>query len=99
MSAEERVFLDARANIRLTEKEKASLIEQARIAGLTLSTLGRRRLLGHVVVSHEVILERNELRRLGGLLKRVHVESGGAYSKQTAEALSLITSLLKALDE
>jgi hypothetical protein len=99
MSAEEeRVFLEERVNIRLTKKEKACLVEETCLAGLTLSTLGRRRLLGRVVVSHEVILARHELRRMGGLLKRVHVESDGAYSKQTAEALSLITSLLKALD-
>jgi hypothetical protein len=29
-----------------------------------------------------------ELRRLGGLLKKVHVDSGGAYSRETAAALA-----------
>ena len=98
MSAvEPRDFLEEVINIRVTKEEKASLIEEAGVAGLTLSALGRRRLLGRVVVSSEVVAERNELRRLGGLLKLVHTQSGGAYSKQTAEALSLIASRLKAL--
>ena len=97
MSAGERDFLAERVNIRLTKEEKASLVEEASVAGLTLSTLGRRRLLGRVVVSSEVVAERNELRRLGGLLKQVHTQSGGAYSKQTAEMLGQIHALLRAL--
>jgi hypothetical protein len=48
-------------------------------------------------VSRESMVERNELRRLGGLLKKIHTESNGIYSKQTAELLSLIASQLKAL--
>jgi hypothetical protein len=31
-----------------------------------------------------------ELRRLGGLLKKVHLDSGGAYSRETASALTAL---------
>jgi hypothetical protein len=92
-----RVFLEAVINVRMTREEKASLEEQARIAGMTLSALGRRRFLGHKVVARETVLERNELRRLGGLLKLVHKESDGAYSEKTREVLGLIEARLKAL--
>lgn len=98
MSAvEPRDFLEEVINIRMTKEEKASLVEEAQLAGLTLSTLGRRRLLGRVVVAYEAMVERNELRRLGGLLKLLHRESGGVYSKKTAEILGQIQTRLKAL--
>ena len=92
-----RPFLEAVINIRLTEEEKAFLTEEARIAGLTPSALGRRRLLGHKVVAYEEMVERNELRRLGGLLKLVHRESNGAYSKQTEELLGQLQERLRVL--
>jgi hypothetical protein len=84
-------------NIRCTPEEKAVVLEQARIAGLSPSALGRKRLLEQQVFAREVMVERNELRRLGGLLKLVHQESNGVYSKQTAEILGLIRERLKAL--
>ena len=92
-----RPFLEAVINIRLTEEEKAFLAEEARLAGLTPSALGRRRLLGHKVVAYEAIVERNELRRLGGLLKLVHRESNGVYAKQTAALLSQLQERLRVL--
>lgn len=92
-----RVFLEAVINVRVTREEKEALVEQARVAGVALSALGRRRFLGHVVIAHEAVIERNELRRLGGLLKLVHQESNGAYSRQTAEVLAQIQARLKVL--
>jgi hypothetical protein len=38
-----------------------------------------------------------ELRRIGGLLKHVHNESGGAYSQGTAMALSALTAYIEEL--
>jgi hypothetical protein len=96
MSARAKVLTDV-INIRCTSENKAFVEGQAKVAGLTPSEFGRRRLLGLVVVSRESMVERNELRRLGGLLKKIHTESNGIYSKQTAELLSLIASQLKAL--
>ena len=37
-----------------------------------------------------------ELRRLGGLLKKVHVDSGGAYSEETAAALTALRAAIGA---
>ena len=104
----QRVTRDAVAYVRLTTAEKRDLREQARVAGLTLSAYGRQRLLGHPVVasadpgtirklvaaSGDAAVIR-ELRRLGGLLKLVHRESGGAYSKTTDAALTELESALR----
>jgi len=38
-----------------------------------------------------------ELRRLGGLVKKVHVDSGGAYSKETASALVALRAAIDRL--
>ena len=67
--------------------EKEQLRGIARAAGLGVSDLVRLRALGHPVVSRTDATTIRELRRLGGLLKKVHVDSGGAYSQQTAAAL------------
>ena len=79
--------LDSVVNIRLTTDEKRRLRNAAEEAGLTLSAYGRRRLLGHVIVTHSDRKAIGVLRRTGGLLKLVHRESDGAYSEETAAAL------------
>ena len=38
-----------------------------------------------------------ELRRIGGLLKKVHVDGGGAYSQQTAAALRTLHAAIERL--
>lgn len=52
-----------------------------------MSELVRLRVLGRPVVGRTDATTIRELRRLGGLLKMVHLDSGGAYSEQTGEAL------------
>ncbi len=73
---------------RYSEAEKTHVRVQAEIAGLTISEYVRRRALGKKVISKKSLVTINELRRLGGLLKKVHTDSGGAYSAQTAAMLS-----------
>ena len=89
--------LDAIVNVRLTAAEKARLSEDAAAAGLTLSALSRRRMLGRRIVANvdEVVIR--ELRRLGGLLKLVHVESAGAYSERTDDALQAVKAAIETL--
>jgi hypothetical protein len=82
--------LDSVVNVRLTREEKASLQEDADMAGISVSALVRRRVLGHAVIARSDDVMLREMRRLGGLLKHVHNESGGAYSEQTARALAAI---------
>jgi hypothetical protein len=38
-----------------------------------------------------------ELRRIGGLLKHIHSESGGVYSKATAQALVALKDYIERL--
>ena len=79
--------LTARVNLRLLPDEHEQLKNDAHSAGLCLSEIVRSRYFGKKItakVDQEMI---RELRRVGGLLKAVHVESAGAYSKQTADAL------------
>ncbi len=56
--------------IRVTEREKTRLTEQAEIAGLSLSEYMRRRFFGgRPLAAHTDLSTVAELRRIGGLLK------------------------------
>ena len=55
--------------IRVTEREKTRLTEQAEIAGLSLSEYMRRRFFGGRIAAHTDLHTIAELRRIGGLLK------------------------------
>jgi hypothetical protein len=82
--------LTERLNLRLAPGEKKQLRDIARAGGLALSELVRLRALGHPVVCRTDATTIRELRRLGGLLKKVHIDSGGAYSEQTGAALTAL---------
>ena len=82
--------LTARLDVRVAPGEKEQLAVIARDAGLAVAELVRLRALGRPVVSRTDATTIRELRRLGGLLKMVHVESGGAYRDQTAELLTVL---------
>ena len=97
MQAPQRDTLDAVINVRLTGAEKARLKEDADAAGLSLSELVRRRYFGRPIVANADAVMLKELRRLGGLLKHIHNERGGAYSKETAAALLAIRSYIERL--
>ncbi|MYD95113.1 MAG: hypothetical protein F4Y02_15805 [Chloroflexi bacterium] len=79
--------LTAFLRIRFTPADRAELGAHAEAAGMTVAGYVRRRALGHTVIAATDEMMIRELRRLGGLVKRVHSESGGAYSEQTAAAL------------
>ena len=89
--------LDAVINVRLTSAEKARLKEDADLAGLSMSELVRRRYFGRPIIASADAVMLKELRRIGGLLKHVHNESGGAYSQSTALALSALTAYIEEL--
>jgi hypothetical protein len=38
-----------------------------------------------------------ELRRLGGLMKHIHIDSGGHYSDKTSDAIAAITRYINQL--
>ena len=89
--------LTERLDVRVAPAEKKQLQAHARPAGLSVSELVRLRALGRPVVSRTDATTIRELRRLGGLLKKVHLDSGGAYSAATANALAALTRVVNTL--
>ncbi len=87
--------LTAVVNIRLTAGERTAVAENAETAGLTVSAYCRRLILGRTVHAHTDSTVIRELRRVGGLLKAVHTESGGIYSAATAAALSEVRNAIR----
>lgn len=86
--------LDAVINVRLTTEEKERLREDADLAGLSMSELIRRRYFGRPIISNSDAIMLKELRRIGGLLKHIHNESEGVYSKETSGALVALKSYI-----
>ncbi len=89
--------LDAVINVRLTAAEKVKLKEDADLAGLSMSELVRRRYFGKPILASADAVMLKELRRLGGLVKHVHNDSQGVYSKETAGALMALKAYLEQL--
>jgi hypothetical protein len=89
--------LTERLDVRMAPQEKAQLRAIAASAGVAVAELVRLRSLGKPVVPRTDATTIRELRRLGGLLKKVHVDSGGAYSDATATALAMLTEAVAAL--
>ena len=84
------VGLTERLDVRVAPVEKEQLRRIAADAGLAVAELVRARALDRPVVSRVDGTAIRELRRLGGLFKKVHVDSGGAYSQETASALAAL---------
>jgi hypothetical protein len=91
--------LDAVINVRLNASEKARLKEDADLAALSMSELVRRRYFGRPIVASADAIMLKELRRIGGLLKHVHNESAGAYSRETLSVLAALKKYIEALSD
>ena len=89
--------LTERLDVRVAPAEKEQLRRIAAGAGISVAELIRTRALDRPVVSRTDATTIRELRRLGGLLKKVHVDSGGAYSKETASALAALRAAIDRL--
>ncbi len=89
--------LDSIVNVRMSAAEKARLREDAELASLSLSELVRRRSFGRPVLAKADAVVIRELRRLGGLVKHLHVDSKGAYSRDTAAALGTLSAYIERL--
>lgn len=83
--------------LRLPQAEKYRLVEEADLAGITLSELIRSRAANKFIFARTDLAMLRELRRIGGLLKFVHTSSGGAYSLDTAEALTELRMTIRNL--
>ena len=89
--------LSAVVNVRLTAAEKARLKDDADLAGLSVSEFVRRRSFGRPIIAQADAVTIKELRRLGGLVKHLHNETGGAYSRETAGALVALRGYIEQL--
>lgn len=89
--------LTERIGVRLTAAEKVKLRADADDAGLSVSELVRRRYFGRKIVARADEKMIRHLNRIGGLLKHVHLESGGNYSAETARALRQVYSFIDQL--
>ncbi len=82
--------LTERLDVRVAPDEKQRLREIARVAGVPVAELVRKRALEQPVVPRTDATTIRELRRIGGLLKKVHNDSGGVYARQTAAVLDTL---------
>lgn len=96
MSSEQRKRTIVRP-VRLTKEEDEVIKAKARDGGLTVSGFLRAAALGRKVRSTIDAQVINELRRLGGLQKKIHNDTGGSYSKETAGILLGIKAAIAAL--
>jgi hypothetical protein len=87
-----------RAGVRLSEEEYREIREQAEVSHLTVSEYIRRRILGKRIVPQADLAVLAELRRLGGLLKHVHLETRGTYSERTADAIRALEAYARKLE-
>jgi hypothetical protein len=86
--------LTERLDVRVAPEEKEQLRRIAAGAGISVAELIRTRAIDRPVVSRTDATTIRELRRLGGLLKKVHVDSGGVYSRETASALTALRAAI-----
>jgi hypothetical protein len=89
--------LTERLDVRMAPAEKAQLRNLAAIAGVPVAELVRDRALGRPIVPRTDRTAIRDLRRLGGLLKKVHLDSGGAYQAETAAALTALRAAIARL--
>ena len=89
--------LTERMDVRVSPEEKDQLRQLAARTEVSVAELVRLRALGRPVVPRTDATTIRELRRLGGLLKKVHIDSRGAYSDATAAALAAVHSAITAL--
>ena len=82
--------LTERVTLRLAPDEKERLQVDADLAGLSVSEVIRRHYFGRPIIANADAAMIRELRRMGGLMKHLHTESGGMYSAQTGAALNSI---------
>jgi hypothetical protein len=86
-----------RIGVRLSEEEHRKIREQADASLLSVSEFIRRRAFGKQIVPQSDLRVLAELRRLGGLLKHIHLETRGAYSALTANAIRALESYARTM--
>jgi len=90
--------LEGRIDFRVTVEERQEIQEQAEASGLSVSEYVRRRALGRRVDSVTDVKMISELRRQGGLLKKIFNDSNGMYDEKIKIALDNINKFVEVLE-
>jgi hypothetical protein len=98
MNGQPRVERNIRAGFRVTGEEREEIAVQAEISRLTISEYARRRIFSRRIIPGADLAVLGELRRLVGLMKHVHLETGGVYSELTANAIRALEACARALE-
>jgi hypothetical protein len=84
--------------VRLDKSEHEKIAAESEAMGVTISAYVRAKAMrGCLRIPKYAKVDTanmNQLSKLGGLLNKVHVESGGAYRRQTAEILEDIRGVI-----
>ena len=90
--------LESRIDFRVTVDERQEIQEQAEASGLSVSEYVRRRSLGRRVDSVTDVKMISELRRQGGLLKKIFNDSNGMYNEEIKIVLDNINKFIESLE-
>lgn len=90
--------LEGRIDFRVTIEERQEIQEQSEASGLSVSEYVRRRALGRRVDSVTDVKMISELRRQGGLLKKIFNDSNGMYNEEIKIALDNINKFIESLE-
>jgi hypothetical protein len=89
--------------VRLEDAEYEKLRGACLELRITMSAYIRARLMGGRIrmprYSRIDSLNINQLNRLGGLLKKIHTESGGAYKEESSETIREIRATIKLIQK
>ena len=90
--------LESRVDFRVTIEERQEIQERAEASGLSVSEYVRRRALGRRVDSVVDVKMISELRRQGGLLKKIFNASNGMYSEEIKITLNNTNKFIEGLE-
>ena len=90
--------LEGRIDFRVTIGERQEIQERAEASGLSVSEYVRRRALGRRVDSVVDVKMISELRRQGGLLRKIFNDSNGMYNEEIKIALDNINKFIESLE-
>ena len=81
--------------LRLTNEEYANIKSLAELYGVTMTTLLKNSVINKKMIVKTDTLMLNELRRVGGLAKKIFNDSGGAYGSETSKILLEVAQKIK----
>ena len=95
-----------RISVRFNVEEQKQIQDKAGASSLTISEFIRRLALGKQIVPKSELIAigqltriLGELKRLGGLLKNIHVETRGRYSEDTRKAIQALEAYVRSLEK